>query len=66
MSAGKTRGFRPLASTFFRALIPTQSASCFIASRSETNRLCAVPAVRRTVLRGSGWAVPGRAGVRKG
>ena len=35
-------GFRPLSSTFFRALIPIQSTSCFMASRSETVRLGAV------------------------
>lgn len=43
----RTRGLRPLSSTFFRALMPTQSASCFIASRSETARR---GAVRRMVL----------------
>jgi hypothetical protein len=34
----KSRGFLPLSRTFFRALIPTQLTSCFIASRSETSR----------------------------
>ena len=38
----RIRGFRPLSRTFFLALIPTQSTSCFIASRSETSRLGAV------------------------
>ena len=33
-----TLGFRPLASTFFRALMPMQSTSCLMASRSETAR----------------------------
>lgn len=32
------RGFRPLARTFFLALIPMHSTSCFMASRSETAR----------------------------
>ena len=45
------RGFRPLSSTFLRALCPTQSTSCLSASRSDTARR---GAVRRTVLaRGS-------------
>lgn len=47
----KSLGFLPLSITFFRALMPTQSTSCFIASRSETLRR---GAVRRIVLvRGS-------------
>ena len=61
------RGLRPLSSTFFRADCPTQFTSCFIASRSDTARRCAV---RRTVLaRGRVWkgVMPvGRMGVMKG
>lgn len=41
------RGFRPLSSTFFLALMLTQSTSCFIASRSDTLRR---GTVRRSVL----------------
>lgn len=37
----RTLGFFPLSNTRFRALIPTQSTSCFIASRSDTG-LCSV------------------------
>lgn len=40
------RGLRPLSSTFLRALMPMQSTSCFIASRSVTLRRSPV---RRTV-----------------
>ena len=43
----RIRGFRPLSSTFFRALMPTQSTSCFMASRSDT---ACRGAVRRIVL----------------
>lgn len=61
------RGFRPLSRTFFRALIPIQSTSCFIASLSETVRR---GAVRRIVLaRGSvpyGVNALGRVGVANG
>jgi hypothetical protein len=32
----------------------------------EGSKVVAVPAVRQTVLGGSVWAMPGRAGVRKG
>ena len=61
------RGFRPLSSTFLRALWPTQSTSCLSASRSDTARR---GAVRRTVLaRGSvpyGVSAFGRIGVANG
>jgi len=51
LNESRIRGLRPLARTFFRALMPMQSTSCFIASRSETARRAAV---RRMVLvRGS-------------
>jgi hypothetical protein len=60
----RTRGLRPLSSTFFRALIPTQLTSCCMASRSETDRL---GAVRRLVLvRGSEWCGGNRAFGRMG
>jgi len=47
----RIRGFRPLARTFFRALMPIQSTSCLIASRSETARRIGVRLV--VVVRGS-------------
>jgi hypothetical protein len=34
----RIRGFRPLWRTILRALMPTQSTSCFMASRSDTLR----------------------------
>ena len=43
-------GFLPLSKTFFLALMPTQSTSCFMASRSETARLGAV--LRMVLVRG--------------
>lgn len=58
-----TLSFRPLSITFFRALIPTQSTSCFIASRSDT--VLRMTVLRRTVLpRGNVCGVAlGRRGV---
>jgi hypothetical protein len=44
----RMRGFRPLSSTFFRALMPTQSVSCFIAWWSERGRR---ESVRRLLVR---------------
>lgn len=60
-------GFRPLSMTFLRALIPMQSTSCFIASRSETARRGAD--LRIVLARGrvpKGVIVFGRTGVAKG
>lgn len=67
LAEARTLGFRPLSSTFLRALMPTQFTSCFIASLSETARR---GAVRRSVpVLGRVWKgvmVLGRTGVAKG